>query len=62
MYRQSPPLPRQGMHIHRKEMNALTGNKAFPLIFRSIDMDALTGNAYPELRCCKAESPAPEGV
>ncbi|MDR1336853.1 MAG: hypothetical protein LBK22_08500 [Tannerella sp.] len=50
------------MHIHRKEMNALTGNKAFPLIFRSIDMDALTGNAYPELRCCKAESPAPEGV
>ncbi|MDR1336377.1 MAG: hypothetical protein LBK22_06075 [Tannerella sp.] len=37
------------MHINGKEMNALTGNKVFPLIFRSIDMDALTGNAYPGL-------------
>jgi hypothetical protein len=50
------------MHINRKEMNALTGNKTALLIFRSIDMDVLTGNAYPELRCCKAESPTPEGV
>jgi hypothetical protein len=38
-------------------MSALTGNKAFPLIFRSIDMDALTGNAYSELRSPRAESP-----
>jgi hypothetical protein len=33
------------MHINGKEMNALTGNKAVLLSFRSIDMNALTGNA-----------------
>jgi hypothetical protein len=34
-----------GKHINGKEMNALTGNKAVLLIFRSIDINALTGNA-----------------
>jgi hypothetical protein len=41
-------------------MNALTGNKAFPLIFRSIDMDALTGN-FADVRwqpSPRVESPA----
>jgi hypothetical protein len=44
MYRLSL-LPRQGMHSNRKEMNALTGNKAALPISCSIDMNALTGNA-----------------
>jgi hypothetical protein len=44
MYRRSL-LPRQGMNINGKEMNALTGNKAALPIFCSIDMNALTGNA-----------------
>jgi hypothetical protein len=41
-------------------MNALTGNKAFRLIFRSIDMDALTGN-FADVRRLpfpRTESPA----
>jgi hypothetical protein len=33
------------MHISGKEMNALTGNKAVLLIFCSIDINALMGNA-----------------
>jgi hypothetical protein len=44
MYRLSLLL-RLGMHGNRKEMNALTGNKAALLISCSIDMNALTGNA-----------------
>jgi hypothetical protein len=35
----------EGMNINRKEMNALTGNKAILSIFRSMDINALTGNA-----------------
>ncbi|MDR1336888.1 MAG: hypothetical protein LBK22_08675 [Tannerella sp.] len=50
------------MHINREEMNALTGNKAILSISRSMDMNALTGNAYPEFRGCKAESPTPDSV